>query len=162
MAAYTMYTDGSCPRNGSIDAVGGWAFVGVRNPDLPINLQETWIEASGRMEANPELPNTSIRAELLAAIKALEHTRDGSSVVLYSDSAYLVNGITQRWYVKWFATGKNSAGMVPANLDLWHELVDLIKARTVRMIHIKGHAGHRWQELCDTLAVTQSKKGGID
>lgn len=158
MQEYVMYTDGSCPRNGDADAAGGWAFLGVRDPSLPLELQETWIEASGRMEPNTELPNTSIRAELLAAINAIKHTPKKSNITLYSDSAYLVNGVTRRWYVKWFATGKNSAGQVPANMDLWRTLVDLIKERTVRMIHIKGHAGHRWQELCDTLAVSQSMK----
>lgn len=158
MQKYVMYTDGSCPRNGDADAVGGWAFVGIREPDLPLEEQTSWIEVSGRCEPNLETPNTSIRMELLAAIKALQHIKPGNEVVLYSDSAYLVNGITQRWYVKWFATGKNAAGKVPANLDLWCPLVGLVEERKVRMIHIKGHAGHRWQELCDTLAVARSTK----
>ena len=141
-----IYCDGSCIRNGAEDSPGGWNFI-VIDHDTVID------SVSGSEVPNKKLPNTNIRLELMAVIKALEHFEEPEDLMIHSDSAYVVNGVNQGWYKRWFRTGKNSLGKRPANMDLWKRLVAQLKRHTsVKMIHVKGHSGHRWQELSDTFA----------
>lgn len=146
-----IYCDGSCPRNGKRDATGGWNYLLVEGETL--QTQTVVHSESGHELPNEELPNTSIRMELLAVIRALEYFKEPEDVIVHSDSAYVVNGINDKWYIRWFRTGKNTSGKVPANMDLWARLVDLVRFhRSVKMVHVKGHYGHRFNELADTFA----------
>ncbi len=149
-----IYTDGSCPSNGKADAIGGWAWVEVDGFSTEANILN---KGSGRSEINKEQPNTSIRMELLAIIEALSSFKEPCLIYLRSDSAYCINGLAQKWYKTWFRTGLNSSGKKPANMDLWRRLVALVEFHDVRPEHIRGHKGHVFQEMCDKMAVAQSR-----
>ena len=154
-----IYADGSCPTNGAPDAVGAWNFLVIEGPSSNIEKQKLVDSVSGYEEPDPELPNTNIRMELMAVIKALEYFEEPTKLIIHSDSAYVVNGVNQRWYLRWFRTGKNTLGKTPANLDLWTRLVDLVRKHDVEMVHVRGHAGHKWQELSDTFARNKAMGG---
>jgi ribonuclease HI len=91
--------------------------------------------------------------ELRAVIEALKMTSEDDVVELRSDSAYVINGILDKWYLNWFISGRNSTGARASNLDLWHELVDEL-ARHVKVypVHVRGHRGEEFQEQVDALA----------
>lgn len=141
----TFYTDGSCYNNGKENAYGSAAWVEVRGEE---------IIAKGARAFSPAPPTpTNIRMELTAVIDALHQCTPEDDVTLYSDSAYVVNGMNQGWYNNWMRTGKTSTGKIPANLDLWRKLVRAYeRVGSVTFIHIKGHQGHRFNEAVDALA----------
>ena len=78
--------------------------------------------------------------EQLAVAIALESIKESSDIEIYSDSAYVVNTYEQNWKRK-------------ANLDLWNRIDKAKEKHNVQFIHIKGHAGNQYNELCDKLAV---------
>jgi len=89
------------------------------------------------------------KGELLAIVRALEWVSD-RPVTLYSDSQYSLKSITE-WYSQWKKRGfVTAAGKIPANLDLIRQARKLGKNVTWR--HVKGHSGHRWNDLADALA----------
>ena len=97
--------------------------------------------------------------ELLAAIIGLRSLREKCAVTLYSDSRYLVNGIEKGWAAKWRANGWRKGDKSPAlNSDLWGELLNLLGRHRVRIVWVKGHAGHQENERCDALAVAAAQK----
>ncbi len=148
-----IYCDGSCLSNGSPNALGGWNFIIVGGPKEDLDKQVLVDSVSGHSPPNLDLPNTNIRMELQAVIEGLKYFKEPEELIIHSDSAYVVNGVNDKWYKRWFDTGHNSLGKVPANLDLWIELVDLINFhKKVDMVFVRGHSGHRFQELCDTFA----------
>jgi ribonuclease HI len=150
----TIYTDGACSGNGGRDPRGGWAAV------------LTTAGAEPKQLSGGEKPTTNQRMELTAAIEGLRALRQPCKVVLYADSAYLVNGMRDRWYVGWRRNGwKNAKRQPVANRELWEQLVDLVEnhGHDVTFHKVKGHAdrtkGHVSSEhellnqLCDELAV---------
>jgi ribonuclease HI len=158
-----LYSDGSCPENGKPMACGGWCAIEVKGGQN-VETQELVSTSSGYELPDIGKPNTSIRMELLGAIAALSIVKEPCKgitdrITFFSDSAYVINGINQKWYKSWFRTGKNSFGKEPANMDLWRRLVDIIDfhgAEFIEAVHVRGHKGHRWQELCDSIAVQKS------
>ena len=102
--------------------------------------------------ADPQTTNQ--RMELMAVVAALKALKvTGWEVVVYSDSAYLVNAFGQKWLDKWQQNGwKNSKKEEVANQDLWKELLDLTSRNRVTMKKVKGHAGDEYNERCDQLA----------
>ena len=137
--AVSVYTDGACSGN---PGPGGWAAI------LVAGQRER--ELSGR-----ESQTTNQRMELMAAIGGLRALKRACRVTLYSDSAYMINGLTQRWYVTWRKNGWLNSQREPVkNRDLWEELVALIedKGHEVTFGKVKGHSGHAYNERCDALA----------
>ncbi|MFN2355454.1 MAG: ribonuclease HI [Desulfopila sp.] len=103
---------------------------------------------------------TNNRMELTACIVALQHVEEGCrSITLYSDSSYVVNGITKGWAKKWRRSGwiKSDKKKV-LNQDLWEELLCLAEKYNVDFRWVRGHAGNPLNERCDRLAV-QSARG---
>jgi ribonuclease HI len=98
---------------------------------------------------------TNNRMEMTAAIVALEQLQGcGKPVMLYSDSAYLVNGINQGWARNWRARGWRKSDGAPAlNIDLWTRLLNLLEGLNITLFWVKGHAGNELNERCDQLAV---------
>ncbi|SVE21326.1 uncharacterized protein METZ01_LOCUS474180, partial [marine metagenome] len=95
---------------------------------------------------------TNNRMELLAAIEALAALTRPSEVQLTTDSKYLQDGIT-KWVAKWKLNGwKTSNKQVVKNKDLWERLDKLAMIHTVDWHWVKGHSGHRDNELADQLA----------
>ena len=100
---FKIYTDGACSGN---PGPGGWGAVIIDNDNNQKNI-------SGN-----EKKTTNNRMELLAAIMALKKIKINSDVVIYTDSIYVKNGITE-WVIKWKKNGwKNSNKKPVKNKDL--------------------------------------------
>jgi len=96
---------------------------------------------------------TNNRMELMACIAALEALEPGPTVVLHSDSSYVVNGVSKGWARKWRANNWMRTQQDAAeNSDLWGRLLDLCDLHRVRFVWVRGHAGHEENERCDALA----------
>jgi len=99
---------------------------------------------------------------MIACIKAIESLEPGCGVRLYSDSSYVVNGITKGWAVKWRKNGWIRSGSEKAqNIDLWSKLLVLCEKIDIEFVWVKGHAGTPENECCDRLAVTAAAKSGL-
>ncbi len=96
---------------------------------------------------------TNNRMELMAVIVALEKIKaENQQVNIYTDSKYVVDGITS-WVKGWKRRGwKKADKKAPENLEQWQELDQLNEKFNVEFIWVKGHAGHPQNELCDRLA----------
>lgn len=99
---------------------------------------------------------TNNRMELTAAIEALRtlHARFPSAegATVYSDSSYLVNGITT-WVKGWQKNNwKNSQKEDVLNRDLWEALIEATAGKDIEWKHVRGHAGHDANERCDDIA----------
>ena len=139
MTSYQVYTDGACQNNQAPGGQpGGWGCVFVDGPSYSGFAART----------------TNNRMELTGAIEALRHTESGSRVALYCDSAYVINAFAQKWFDGWQRRGwKNAKGQPVENQDLWRELKKLADERQVEWIKVKGHAGNKYNEMADKLAV---------
>ena len=96
--------------------------------------------------------------ELLGAISGLRALKEPCSVTLYSDSQYMINGMTKGWALKWRANGwmRNKTEKA-LNPELWDELLTLCDYHQVQFVWIRGHAGHPENERCDRLAVAAAQ-----
>ncbi|MEO6637714.1 MAG: ribonuclease HI [Ginsengibacter sp.] len=97
---------------------------------------------------------TNNRMELMGVIYGLEKLKTKSVVNVYTDSRYVVDGITKGWAEKWKSKNwyrkQNSKAI---NHDLWSRLLALISTQQeVKFNWVKGHAGHTKNERCDVLA----------
>jgi ribonuclease HI len=136
-AHLTLYTDGACSGN---PGPGGWAVL------MRWNGQEK--ELSGG-----EDHTTNNRMELTAAIMGLNALKQPCTVALYSDSQYVIKGITE-WVKGWQLKGwKNSQGKLVENRDLWEALLEASKPHKVQWHWVRGHNGHPENERVDALAV---------
>ena len=109
MKTVTLYTDGACSGN---PGPGGWGAI------LSYNGVEK--ELSGG-EAN----TTNNRMELLAVISGLEALKEPCRVELYSDSKYVIDGLSKGWAASWRKNGWRKADKKPAlNPDLWEKLLN--------------------------------------
>ncbi|MGL4269014.1 MAG: ribonuclease HI [Plesiomonas sp.] len=131
-----LFTDGSCLGN---PGPGGYGIV--------LRYRQHEKQLSGGFHLT-----TNNRMELLAAIVGLESLTEPCHVDLTTDSQYVRQGITS-WIHNWKKRGWKTAAKQPVkNADLWQRL-DLAAARHDVAWHwVKGHAGHRENELCDQLA----------
>lgn len=163
---FIIFTDGSCDNHlPAKERVGGWAFVVLNEAKAELYRDSGNFTFAGT-------PVTSQRAEMMAVIKALEyvwHANDNPfenlepSVVIYSDSAYIVNCFIQQWYMRWL----DEKWVGVKNADLWNRILDLyfsVKVnykifKRIEFIHIKGHKGNKWNELADKLAGEARKRG---
>jgi ribonuclease HI len=141
-----LYTDGACSGN---PGPGGWGTVAYFDDG-------SCHELGGRDGAT-----TNNRMEMQAAISALQFfvgTSQTEQCVLYTDSEYLIKGITQ-WVKGWKKKGwKTAAGKPVLNQDLWETLDSLdrqVQSQTkvsVSWQHVRGHSGNAGNERCDTIA----------
>ena len=138
-----IYTDGACSGN---PGPGGWGAVliyGEHEKQLSGGERET----------------TNNRMELTAVIEALSLLKRPCEVTLTTDSKYVADSVTKGWVYGWQKRGwKKSDGKPAINVDLWQKLLPLLEMHEVTFVWIKGHAGHHYNEICDRLAVAQSKK----
>ena len=136
MTEVVIYTDGACSRN---PGPGGWGVV--------LRWNGTQKELHG---SDPQTTNN--RMELMAAIQALEALNRPSRVTLYTDSTYVLNGIT-KWVAGWERNGWRTAAKKPVkNEDLWRRLVQAMNRHEVSWMWVKGHAGDEGNERADELA----------
>jgi ribonuclease HI len=95
---------------------------------------------------------TNNRMELMAAIAGLAALKRSCSVVVTSDSQYLVKGMTE-WLAGWVKKGwKNSKKEEVLNRDLWEQLLELSQVHRIQWVWVRGHNGHPENERCDELA----------
>ncbi len=100
--------------------------------------------------------------ELTACIKGLETLKHKCSVILYSDSQYVVNGIEKGWAKRWKRNNwRRSDTDLAENSDLWSRLLDLCEKHDVTFIWVRGHHGNPENERCDTLAGEMSRRGDL-
>jgi len=135
-----LYTDGACAGN---PGPGGWGAILVH-------------ASSGRRQeiSGASRATTDNRMELTAVIEGLRRLRRASDVDIYSDSRYVVEGMST-WIHNWIRRGWMTSAKKPVlNEDLWRTLLDLVQGqKDVRFHWVRGHAGHRENERCDRLAV---------
>jgi ribonuclease HI len=94
---------------------------------------------------------TSQRMELIAAIKGLEALNNRSKVHVFSDSQYLVQGMS-KWIHNWTRNGRLEEPGALANQDLWKQLETLSQQHEISWEWVRGHSGHPFNERCDKLA----------
>lgn len=143
-----VYTDGACSPN---PGIGGWGAVFVNE------VNGKTIEISGAVEKS-----TNNIMELTAVVNALEFLlrRTGPQFVrVYSDSKYLLNGITG-WIHNW---KKNcwvaSNGDPVKNRDLWMRLDELrTEHKIVVFEYVPAHNGYKYNEIADDLAVAARRR----
>ncbi len=135
-----MYCDGSCLGN---PGPGGWAALLVVVKSGP--PREKMLTGGA-----PETTNN--RMELMAPIEGLRALKRPCEVKIFTDSSYVVKGMTE-WIKGWIAKGwKNSQKKPVENKDLWEALLDASSRHTVTWHWVKGHAGHVENERVDTAA----------
>jgi ribonuclease HI len=138
----TIYTDGGCDPN---PGRGAWAALVIQAGNE--------VELSG---ADPA--STNNRMELTAAIEALRSLKSPCEVDLYTDSIYLMKGITE-WMPKWLAKNwRGSSGPV-LNKDLWQMLLTAIGNHKVSWHWVKGHSTNRYNQRVD--ALVQKARSGV-
>lgn len=138
MKKVEIYTDGACTGN---PGKGGFGAA------LIYNGNEKRISRGYRKTTNN-------RMELMAAVESLRLLKEECEVELYSDSKYLTDAINQHWLDSWVKNGwRKSDKKAVLNRDLWEALLELTKIHRISFIWVKGHAGNKYNEICDALAV---------
>ena len=148
--AIEIFTDGACKGN---PGPGGWGVL------LRLGEHEKRLYGG-------ELETTNNRMELLAAIRGLEALKRPASVVLTTDSQYVMKGVRE-WMPNWKKRGWKTASKQPVkNVDLWQQLDALVSQHEVEWRWVRGHTGHRENEIADELAnlgvqhvLSEKKKG---
>lgn len=145
LRAVQLYTDGACSGN---PGPGGWAFI--------LRDCKTGKELTG---TGGERDSTNNRMELQAVIHGLRALKKSCHVQLYSDSKYVLQGITE-WMKGWKRNGwmrKEGGKSKPVkNVELWQELDLLVSLHKITYHHVRGHSGHPENERCDVMAVEAS------
>ncbi|MBR5527563.1 MAG: ribonuclease HI [Clostridia bacterium] len=143
MKTVNVYTDGACRGN---PGRGGWGAI---------------LEYKGKRRemSGGERETTNNRMELTAVIEALSALKEPCEVNLYSDSKYVIDGLSKGWAKSWKKNGWKKSDKSPAlNPELWEKLLMLADYHKLNYNWIKGHDGHPENERCDTLATTQADK----
>ncbi len=143
MKTVTIYTDGACSGN---PGPGGWGAI-------------LMYGAHKRELCGGEANTTNNRMELTAVIQALSLLKEPCIVDLWSDSKYVIDGLSKGWAKGWKARGWKKADKKPAlNPDLWDQLLTLTDIHSLRYHWVKGHAENAYNNRCDELAVAESQK----
>ena len=136
MTEVEIFTDGACRGN---PGPGGWAAL--------LLTGNTRKELSGA-----QADTTNNRMELTAAICGLKALKRRCVVKLYTDSKYVLQGITE-WLPNWKAQGwRTAARKAVKNQDLWEELDAAAAAQDIEWHWVKGHSGNDGNEYVDQLA----------
>lgn len=131
-----IYTDGACKGNPGPGGWGVWLRSGCHEKEL----------------FGGQTLTTNQRMELSAAIEALTALTKPCSVVLYTDSKYVIEGITA-WIVGWKRNGWKTSAKTPVkNADLWQALDAAVARHEVEWRWVKGHSGDLGNERADALA----------
>lgn len=142
-----IFTDGACSGN---PGPGGWG-------SIVVDPRGNVVELGG-----PENPTTNNRMEVTAALQALRKVaNDPAPILLFTDSTYLIRGITQ-WIWGWKRKDwKTAEGGEVLNRDLWEQLLRIVAARPeggkIEWNYVRGHIGNPGNERCDRIAVAYSK-----
>ena len=131
-----IYTDGACSGN---PGPGGWGSVLLYN-------------GHRRELSGGEADTTNNRMEMMAVIQAMESLKRPCSVMINTDSVYVMKGITE-WIEQWKERGWKTAARKPVkNQDLWMALDEAIQRHEISWQWVKGHNGNPGNEEADELA----------
>ena len=140
MKKVELYTDGACSYN---PGPGGYGIV--------LKYMDVKKEFSGFCENT-----TNNRMEITAVIEGFKLLKEPCDVTVYSDSAYTLNAFLEGWLDNWQKNNWRTAGKKPVlNVDLWQELLEVIKPHSVTWVKVKGHADNELNNRCDALARKQ-------
>ena len=143
MKKVKIYTDGACSGN---PGDGGWCAILIYNNNEKV--------ISGYV---PDTTNN--RMEMLSVIEALSALKEPCSVEIFSDSEYVVDSINLNRVDDWIKNGwKTSAKTAVKNVDLWEQILALLKTHKVTLIKVKGHSDNEYNNRCDKIAVSEYKK----
>ena len=144
MRQVEIFTDGACKGN---PGPGGWGAL------LRMGKHEKELSGS-------ELDTTNNRMEMTAVIEALNALTEPCRISLYSDSKYVIDGIT-KWVGGWEKRGWKTAAKKPVlNADLWHDLIDAAARHEIEWNWVKAHNGHPENERVDQLASERAEQVG--
>lgn len=129
-----LYTDGACSGN---PGPGGWAAILLFGPHTK--------ELSGF-----EPQTTNNRMEMTAVLMGFRALKESCGVTVFSDSELIVKAFNDGWIDNWLKT-KFKQGKVK-NIDLWEQILEEVKAHTVKWVWVKGHADNALNNRCDELA----------
>lgn len=151
-----MFTDGACHPN---PGPGGWAAILI------------WWENGSLCEkgfTGRECGTTNNRMEIMAAVRPLETMPPCDSLIVVSDSQYVVQSIgawengrgslvNPGWLHSWKARGWMTASNTKVvNVDLWERVIEAMRRHVkVEFRHVRGHEGVGYNERCDVMAVGQ-------
>ena len=141
MKEVTIYTDGAAKGN---PGKGGYGTVLI----------------SGNHEkrlSQGYLLTTNNRMELMAVIIGLEALNQKCNVTIYSDSKYVVDSVEKGWIFGWEKKGFKSK----KNPDLWRRFLKTYRNHNVKFHWVKGHAGNKYNEICDQLAVEAAESSNL-
>jgi len=137
-----LYTDGASSGNPGPGGYGAILRSGSHYKELSEGYRKT----------------TNNRMELMAVIKGLEALKNpNQSVMIYSDSKYVIDSIEKKWVNGWLAKGFKDK----KNKDLWLRYLDVSKQHTIKFTWVRGHNGHPENERCDELAVAAAKQKNL-
>lgn len=138
-----IYTDGGAINN---PGPGGYGVVIV-------------VDGNEKELSGGYSHTTNNRMELMACVKGIEALgKINRPIALFSDSSYVVNGISKGWAKGWRKRNwMKSDGQPAINPDLWEQLLDLTENLKITFHWVKGHAGHPLNERCDQLAVQNAR-----
>lgn len=137
-----IYTDGACSGN---PGPGGYGAV--------LKYGDITKEISGYA---PDTTNN--RMEMTAVVEALRQLKRPCNVKLFTDSEYVMKGMTQ-WLPGWIKKNWMTSQKKPVlNRDLWEEILRLSQKHRIEWKWIKGHNDHPENERCDYLARNAIKR----
>ena len=128
MEILRIYTDGACSGNQEKSNFGGWGAV----LEMGLHQKELW---------GGQADTTNNRMELTAVIEAFKALKkDGLTIHVFSDSAYVSNCFREKWYKSWESNKWRNAAHKPVeNQELWKELLALVIKNDVTFYRVKGH-----------------------
>ena len=137
-----IYTDGSAKGNPGNGGYGIVMISGNHRKELKKGFRLT----------------TNNRMELLAVIIALENIKKtNSSIIIYSDSKYVINSVEKKWVFSW---EKNNFKK-KKNADLWIRFLCVYRKQNISFIWVKGHSNNTENERCDFLAVQAAESNAL-
>ncbi|WP_295160772.1 ribonuclease HI [uncultured Brachyspira sp.] len=132
-----IYTDGGCRGN---PGLGAWAAVLISEKyNLRLEIGESENNA------------TNNKMEMKAAIKALERLKKSHNIKIYSDSAYLVNGMN-KWIYSWQKNNWIKSDKKPVeNKEYWLRLIELSSQHNIEFLKVKGHSDNKENNRADEI-----------
>lgn len=141
-----IFSDGASRGN---PGKGGWGAV--------IKREDNITEIGGT-----EDETTNNRMEMRALLEALRTISDEENITVYTDSSYLINGMT-KWVVGWKNNNWQTKQKTEVlNRDLWEELSRLSEGKKITWNHLPGHSGVPGNERADIIATKMADGDDAD